>query len=100
MRAMKAQHAALILAFILLFADTTTAVNAAPSRASFCAFWQRVCVRTSPPSSTKICATRQTDCLSSGCYFFNNPRPRCESNEFDLKLMTPEMRGKGCPDCR
>lgn len=94
------RYAALILGFALLLVDATATANAAQSRAGFCAFWQRVCNRTSPPGSAKICATRHADCLSSGCYFFNNPRPRCETNEFDLKLMTPEMRGKGCPDCR
>lgn len=74
---------------------------AAPSRAGFCAYWKAVCMRTlRPGDQPSVCATRLSDCLSSGCYFFNNPRPRCENNTFDTNLMRPQNRGKGCPDCR
>ena len=72
--------------------------NAAPSRSGFCNFWNAVCLRTG--GRQDVCTSRHTNCLSNGCFFFNNPRPRCENNAFDLDLMRPENRGKGCPDCR
>jgi hypothetical protein len=85
-----------LMAIALTLAPEAT--NAAPSRSGFCNFWNAVCLRIG--GRQDVCATRHTNCLSSGCFFFSNPRPRCENNAFDLDLMRPENRGKGCSDCR
>jgi hypothetical protein len=97
------RRSALIAVSVFLVASTFApeAAMAAQTRSGFCSFWKAVCLRTLKPGNLpSVCSTRHSDCLSSGCYFFNNPRPRCESNAFDLDLMRPENRGKGCPDCR
>jgi hypothetical protein len=95
---------AAVVAVVLIGSAFTFAaepVVAAQSRSGFCAYWKAVCMRTlRPGDQPSVCATRLSGCLSSGCYFFNNPRPRCENNTFDTDLMRPQNRGKGCPDCR
>ena len=59
----------------------------------FCGGWRVVCHRTLPPGgSPKVCTERYTQCLSSGCYFFNKPGPRCKNNPADLALTTSCQR--------
>jgi hypothetical protein len=59
----------------------------------FCSGWHAVCKRTLPPGGTpKVCQERRAKCLSSGCYFFNVPRPRCKNNPEDLALTTACQR--------
>ena len=63
------------------------------SNATFCGGWDTVCKRTLPAGgSASICQQRYSQCLSSGCYFFNVPRPRCKSNATDLALTTACQR--------
>ena len=99
-----ARRLAFLVASVVLIGGALTFASepaAAASRSGFCNYWKAVCLRTlRPGDQASVCTTRLTGCLSSGCYFFNNPRPRCESNAFDTNLMRPENRGKGCPDCR
>ena len=63
------------------------------SNATFCGGWYAVCKRTLPVGgSISVCDQRRSACLSSGCFHFNNPRPRCKSNPADLKLTTACQR--------
>ena len=75
-----------ILAAGCLFVLTTHEAQAkiTCSTAAFCAGWDAVCKRTGGDAA--ICRDRRAKCLSSGCYFFNNPRPRC--NPEDLAITT------------
>jgi hypothetical protein len=77
-------------------------VSTAPTPASacavttFCGGWFSVCIRTLPPGGTASeCTRRQHACLSSGCFHFNSPRPRCLNNRQDLALTTACGRRSG-----
>ena len=77
-----------------------TAADAANTeRTRFCGVWKAVCDRTKTGDGSE-CVTRHKDCMANGCFFFYNPRARCENNAFDVSLTRPEARGLGCPDCR
>ena len=80
-----------ILAIGSLFFLTTHEAQAkiTCSTAAFCAGWDAVCKKT---GDAAICRDRRAKCLSSGCYFFNSPRPRCKNNPEDL-AMTTSCRG-------
>lgn len=68
---------------------TTNEVKAKCSNATFCAGWDAVCKRTLPPGgSISVCRDRKAKCLTTGCYFFNVPRPRCKNNAEDYALTT------------
>ena len=57
------------------------------SKAAFCAGWYVVCKRTLPAGgSVSVCDSRRSACLSSGCFHFNSPGPRCVSNPADVAL--------------
>src|SRR5262249_30830527 len=59
--------------------------SAAGSRA-FCSTWLNLCNKTcpgGPGTCGDVCAARFSTCLSSGCFPFNVPGPRCEGNARD-----------------
>ena len=59
------------------------------SNSVFCGGWHTVCLRTCPSGDcTAVCNSRKAECLSSGCYHFNSPRPRCKNNPEDMRLTT------------
>jgi hypothetical protein len=73
-----------------------TAAEAAPATCSnrvFCAGWRYVCNNRSSARSAE-CERRFDACLSSGCYFFNVPRPRCKNSAEDLALTTSCQRAR------
>jgi hypothetical protein len=52
----------------------------------FCGTWLKLCNKTcttGPGTCGPVCSTRYKGCLSSGCFFFNTPGPRCENNAKD-----------------
>lgn len=68
---------------------TTDELQAKCSNATFCAGWDAVCKRTLPVGgSVSVCRDRKAKCLTTGCYFFNVPRPRCKNNAEDYALTT------------
>jgi hypothetical protein len=78
----------LLLTAILIGAGGAAA--AAGSRA-FCTTWLNVCNRTCPGGAGTcggVCAARLDACLSSGCFQFNVPGPRCEANAQDQAATT------------
>ncbi len=67
-----------LLAFVSLFPTTVSA----QSRAQHCNMWHSRCLATcpnGPGTCAPICNQRKAACMSSGCYFFNSPGPRCQS---------------------
>src|SRR5262245_9925239 len=59
------------------------------SRSAFCTAFEQICQRTCPQgpgSCGAICGQRLEACRSSGCFHFNVPRPRCETNSADVAL--------------
>ena len=74
---MKHLVAALGLAFLLGSAGSANA----ETRAQFCSRWNVVCKKTCPPGQNcdPVCAERVAACRTNGCYFFNRPRTRCET---------------------
>ena len=80
---------ALVIALVGLVALSTDAWAQAEkcSNKDFCSGWRVVCHRTLPAgASPKGCTDRYQQCLTNGCLFFNQPRPRCKNNPEDLKL--------------
>lgn len=78
------------LALPLLSILSLTLLPAAPASAAgsaaFCATWLKVCNQTCPggPGTCRdVCAARQRTCLSTGCFPFNVPGPRCQNNTRD-----------------
>lgn len=69
--------------------------TAACSNRDFCRGWNAVCHRTLVKGADpKECTRRFTQCLTSGCYFFNVPRPRCKTNAEDVALtLSCQRRG-------
>ena len=62
-------------------------VNAHGPRQKFCSTWLSLCKQTSPgPQGPGVCASRHSSCLSSGCFHFNNPGPRCETSAEDKSV--------------
>jgi hypothetical protein len=48
--------------------------------AEFCGVWQGVCNRTCPAGTGNcqpVCAQRRATCMTTRCFPFNNPGPRC-----------------------
>jgi hypothetical protein len=71
----------------------------------FCGTWLKLCNKTCPTgpgTCGPVCSTRYKGCLSSGCFFFNVPGPRCEGNAKDQAATTgakkamKEGRPVGC----
>jgi coenzyme F420-reducing hydrogenase gamma subunit len=58
------------------------------TRQRFCTGWNQVCARTCPASADCVgtCRQRRVDCMKTGCFHFNIPRPRCITNAEDVKL--------------
>lgn len=59
---------------------------AAAGSAAFCGPWLKLCNRTcpnGPGTCSAVCSGRYQACLSSGCFFFNTPGPRCQGNARD-----------------
>jgi hypothetical protein len=59
------------------------------SRAAFCAAYMQVCQQTCPQGPGNcgaVCRQRLDTCHSSGCFHFNVPRARCETNAEDVAL--------------
>jgi hypothetical protein len=76
---------AVISAGVVCFLAAATDSARAETRAQFCARWDAVCTRCNGlggtvPRQTCLynCAARLQLCLSDGCYFFNQPGPRCQ----------------------
>jgi len=83
----------LVVVACLSAAFPVTAEAAECPNSVFCGGWLAVCKRTLPPGgSIEVCRQRHTACLSSGCFHFNVPRPRCKSNLADLALTTACQR--------
>ena len=57
------------------------------SNRDFCDGWTMVCLRGGAVSN-HVCQQRRAKCISTGCFDFNVPRPRCKSNPEDLALTT------------
>ena len=71
----------------------------------FCGTWLKLCNKTcpnGPGTCGPVCSTRYKGCLSSGCFFFNVPGPRCENSAKDQTATTgakkamKEGRPVGC----
>ena len=78
--------------FVLL--GLTEIAYAQCSNKDFCTGWNVVCHRTLPKGADAgECTRRKANCLKTGCYHFNSPRPRCKNNAEDLKL-TLSCRGR------
>lgn len=77
-------------AALLSLSTSSTETSAQAEKCSnqvFCSGWRGTCHRTLPAGGNpKVCTERYQACLSSGCYFFNKPRPRCKNNPEDYKL--------------
>ncbi|SRR6266481_9141201 len=59
--------------------------SAAGSRA-FCGTWLNLCNKTCPGGAGTcggVCTDRYNACLSSGCFYFNTPGPRCQGDAAD-----------------
>jgi hypothetical protein len=61
---------------------TSNDAQAASNYSAFCHRWHRVCQTTCPKNVPKAtcnatCGDRLAACLNNGCYFFNNPGPKC-----------------------
>jgi hypothetical protein len=57
--------------------------------AEFCQVWQGTCNRTCPsgPGTCRpVCAQRFATCMTTQCYPFNVPGPRCFANATDRQL--------------
>jgi hypothetical protein len=70
-------------AFFTTVVPTTAEAQQARNIAEFCASFQGVCNRTcttGPGTCRNACASRRSACLTSGCFHFNSPGPRCFSN--------------------
>jgi len=77
-----------LLALAVLSLAPPAAAQSCPTNV-FCGGWRNVCLRTCPAGDcTAVCTQRYNACLSSGCFHFNSPGPRCKSNPADLKLTT------------
>ena len=68
----------------------------------FCGTWLKLCNKTCPEgpgTCGTVCAQRYKGCRSSGCFFFNVPRPRCEGNSDDMvaTAKTRDRLQKGLP---
>lgn len=53
---------------------------------AFCRTWLKVCNQTCPSgpgTCTGVCDGRYQTCLSSGCFPFNVPGPRCQDSTKD-----------------
>jgi hypothetical protein len=73
--------------------EPTTALGQQCPNSVFCGGWYGVCMRTCPRGDcTGECQSRRAACLSSGCFHFNVPRPRCKSNAEDMRLTTACQR--------
>jgi hypothetical protein len=87
-----------MLSVVLLATGQTSAAGSQ----AFCGTWLKLCNNTCPEGPGKcggVCATRYKGCLSSGCFFFNTPGPRCQGNSKD-DIATANVRDrlqKGLP---
>ena len=74
------KHFLAALGFLLLLGSAGPAN--AETRAQFCSRWNVVCQKTCPPGQNcnPVCAERVAGCRTNGCYFFNRPGPRCETD--------------------
>jgi hypothetical protein len=75
----------LSVAIFAAISASTEPTFAAGSRA-FCTTWLNLCTKTcpgGPGTCGGVCATRYSGCLSSGCFYFNVPGPRCQNNTAD-----------------
>jgi hypothetical protein len=72
---------------VMLMLGASEALAQACSNKDFCTGWNVVCHRTLPKGADAgECTRRKANCLKTGCYHFNSPRPRCKNNPEDLKL--------------
>jgi hypothetical protein len=70
--------------------EPVTAQSVGCSTTTFCGGWLAVCRRTG--GQADVCQQRHEACLTSGCFFFNRPGPRCKDNPGDLALTTACFR--------
>lgn len=83
---------------IFLWCIAAVAVFAAPAsaqniRTGFCNGWHGVCLRTCPGGDCSgVCRQRLATCRTTGCFHFNVPRPRCDSDAEDVALWRSPRR--------
>lgn len=81
----------LALATMLSVAVLAMAPASAAGSRAFCGTWLSVCNKTcsgGPGTCGGVCAARHSAWLSSGCFNFNVPGPRCEGNATDQTATT------------
>ena len=83
------------LAIAIALTSLSWPAASACTNRDFCTGWNAVCHRTlTKGADPKECGRRFKQCLSTGCYFFNVPRPRCKNNAEDLALtLSCQRRG-------
>ena len=90
-----------ILSFAVLPIESASAAGSP----AFCGTWLKLCNKTcpgGPGTCGGVCSARHKACLSSGCFHFNTPGPRCQSNALDetatakVKTSLREGRPVGC----
>ena len=81
----------LALALGLIAAAPTASGAQTCSVATFCGGWRGLCIRKGVVGEA-VCQKRYAACLSSRCFHFDNPRPRCMSNPGDMALTTACQR--------
>jgi len=92
----------LLLSVMLSLLLLATRQTSAAGSQAFCGTWLQLCNKTCPQGPGKcggVCANRYKACLSSGCFFFNTPGPRCQGNSKD-DIATVNVRDrlqKGLP---
>jgi len=90
---------------LLSFTSIQAFTASAAGSAAFCATWLKVCNQTCPGGAgtcRDVCAIRQKTCLATGCFPFNVPGPRCQTNARDeaatikARKAARDGRGVGC----
>jgi hypothetical protein len=90
MKVMFALAAVVLLMLAAALVSTQPALAQACSNKVFCGGWLRLCTQIGGRGD--VCGDRYKACLSSGCFYFSSPRPRCKNNPEDMKLTTACQR--------
>jgi hypothetical protein len=85
---------------LLLIAAATAEAQGAKGKCPvnvFCRGWHSVCLRVSTqfPNYQEVCAQRMQQCVSTRCFPFSSPGPRCYDNPRDMALTTACARYSG-----
>jgi hypothetical protein len=81
-------------AFFTNVTMTTADAQQARNVTEFCDVWMLVCNRTcpnGPGNCTAVCSSRHGTCLSTGCFPFRSPGPRCYANASDRALTDAKL---------